>query len=143
MATRYIEAGDGVRIAVYEEGNAGGPTVVFVHGWPDSHVVWDGVAALLAADYRVIRYDNRGAGESSVPEPVSAYALARLADDFAAVADAVSPHAPVHHRCRSRSRPMRWTGSPTTSRPSSPRWLRMYRCTRSVTIGARRRCGRS
>ena len=96
METRYIEADDGVRIAVYEEGNAGGPTVVFVHGWPDSHVVWDGVAALLAGDYRVIRYDNRGAGESSVPEPVSAYALTRLADDFAAVAEAVCPDSPVH-----------------------------------------------
>jgi len=96
METRYIEADDGVRIAVYEEGNAGGPTVVFVHGWPDSHVVWDGVAALLVGDYRVIRYDNRGAGESSVPEPVSAYALTRLADDFAAVAEAVCPDSPVH-----------------------------------------------
>jgi len=96
MAARYIEADDGTQIAVYEEGNAAGPTVVLVHGWPDSHVVWDGVAALLAEDYRVIRYDNRGAGASSVPEAVSAYALTRLADDFAAVAASVSPDSPVH-----------------------------------------------
>ena len=96
MAPRYIDADDGTRIAVYEEGNAGGPTVVFVHGWPDSHAVWDGVADMLAHDYRIIRYDNRGAGASSVPEAVSAYALARLADDFAAVVDAVCPDSPVH-----------------------------------------------
>ena len=38
----------GVRIAVYEEGNREGPTVVLVHGWPDSHVLWDGVVPLLA-----------------------------------------------------------------------------------------------
>ena len=75
MASRFIEAPDGTRLAVYEEGNDGGPIVVFVHGWPDSHVVWDGVAELLAGDYRIIRYDNRGAGASSVPESVSAYAF--------------------------------------------------------------------
>lgn len=96
MAARYIDARDGTRIAVYEEGNPAGPTVVCVHGWPDSHVVWDGVVALLGEDYRVIRYDNRGAGASSVPAAVSAYALARLADDFADVVGALCPQAPVH-----------------------------------------------
>jgi len=96
METRYVHADDGTRLAVYEEGNPGGPTVVFVHGWPDSHVVWDGVAALLAGTFRIIRYDNRGAGGSSVPKPVSAYALARLADDFATVVDALCPDSPVH-----------------------------------------------
>jgi pimeloyl-ACP methyl ester carboxylesterase len=96
MGARYIETDDGTRLAVYEEGNAGGPTVILVHGWPDSHVVWDGVVALLANDYRIIRYDNRGAGGSSVPEPVSAYALARLAEDFATVADELCPDSPVH-----------------------------------------------
>jgi pimeloyl-ACP methyl ester carboxylesterase len=96
MADRFIEAPDGTRLAVYEEGNGGGPIVVFVHGWPDSHVVWDGVAELLAGDYRIIRYDNRGAGASSVPESVSAYALDRLADDFEAVITALAPDSPVH-----------------------------------------------
>ena len=96
MATRFIDARDGTRIAVYEEGNPAGPTVVFVHGWPDSHVVWDGVVALLGEDYRVIRYDNRGAGASSVPSAVSDYALARLADDFADVVGALCPQVPVH-----------------------------------------------
>lgn len=96
MATRHVDAPDGTRIAVYEEGNDGGPAVVFVHGWPDSHVVWDGVVALLADDHRIIRYDNRGAGASSVPEAVSAYSLGRLADDFAAVVAALCPGTPVH-----------------------------------------------
>ena len=96
MATRYVDAADGTRIAVYVEGNPDGPTVVLVHGWPDSHVLWDGVAASLAQRYRVIRYDNRGAGASDVPTPVAAYALARLADDFGAVTAALSPDSPVH-----------------------------------------------
>ena len=94
--TGFINADGGTRIAVYEEGNLGGPTVVFVHGWPDSHVVWDAVVALLAENYRIVRYDNRGAGASSVPDSVPAYALDRLADDFEAVVAALAPGARVH-----------------------------------------------
>ena len=93
---RFVDSGDGVRIAVYEEGNPDGPTVVLLHGWPDSHVLWDGVVPLLADRFRVIRYDNRGAGQSSVPKPVSAYSMARFSDDFAAVIDATAPGQPVH-----------------------------------------------
>lgn len=101
MATRYVESRDGTRIAVYEEGNPGGPVVVLVHGWPDSHVLWDGVVAGLAQRYRLIRYDNRGAGASEVPKSVAAYAIARLADDFDAVANAVSART---HGARGRPR---------------------------------------
>ncbi|MGV0835328.1 SDR family oxidoreductase [Mycolicibacterium thermoresistibile] len=86
----------GVRIAAYEEGNPDGPTVVLVHGWPDSHVVWDSVVPLLAERFRVIRYDNRGVGKTSAPRPVAEYTMARYADDFAAVIDALAPGQPVH-----------------------------------------------
>jgi NAD(P)-dependent dehydrogenase (short-subunit alcohol dehydrogenase family)/pimeloyl-ACP methyl ester carboxylesterase len=96
MPTRWIESHDCARLAVYEEGNPDGPTVVLVHGWPDSHVVWDGVVTLLADSHRIIRYDNRGAGASAVPGEVAAYAVSTLADDFEAVVCAVSPDAPVH-----------------------------------------------
>ena len=66
------------------------------HGWPDSHVVWDGVVPQLADRFRIVRFDNRGVGKSSVPKPVSAYTIAKMADDFAAVIAAVSPGEPVH-----------------------------------------------
>jgi pimeloyl-ACP methyl ester carboxylesterase len=59
-------------------------------------VVWDAVVSLLAENHRIVRYDNRGAGASSVPDSVSAYELERLADDFDAVVDALAPGAPVH-----------------------------------------------
>lgn len=66
------------------------------HGWPDSHVLWDGVVGELGDRYRIVRYDNRGAGASDVPKATSAYTMERFADDFSAVIDAVSPDAPVH-----------------------------------------------
>ncbi|CAM4094921.1 Putative oxidoreductase SadH [Mycobacterium basiliense] len=93
---RFVDSSGDVRIAVYAEGNPDGPTVVLVHGFPDSHVLWDGVVPLLAKRFRVIRYDNRGVGLSSAPKPVSAYTMARFADDFAAVIDQLSPGRPVH-----------------------------------------------
>ena len=96
MPTSHVVSSDGTRIAVFEEGNPDGPTVVMVHGWPDTHVLWDSVAEMLGESHRIVRYDNRGAGESEVPAAVEAYTLDRLADDFAAVAAAVSPGAPVH-----------------------------------------------
>lgn len=93
---RLVPSTDGVRLAVYESGNPDGPTIVAIHGYPDNHTVWDGVADLLGADYRVVTYDVRGAGESDKPGARSAYRLRQLVDDFAAVLDAVSPADPVH-----------------------------------------------
>src|SRR5271170_3074806 len=93
---QFVDGADGVRIAVYEEGNPEGPTVVLVHGFPDSHVLWDGVVPLLADRFRIIRYDNRGVGLSSAPKPVSAYSMDRFAADFAAVTSELSPGRPVH-----------------------------------------------
>ena len=58
--------------------------------------LWDGVVPLLAERFRIIRYDNRGVGLSSAPKPVSAYTMARFADDFAAVTGELSPGRPVH-----------------------------------------------
>ncbi len=94
-AQRYVSRGD-AQIAVYEQGNPHGPTVVLAHGWPDSHIVWDNVVPLLVDRFRVITYDNRGAGRSSAPDSYQAYSMARFADDFAAVIDEFSPNDPVH-----------------------------------------------
>ena len=96
MPTRFVQAHDGTRLAVYEDGIPDGPVIVMVHGWPDSHVLWDSVVAELRGDFRIIRYDARGAGASEVPGAASAYTVEILADDFDAVVAAVSPENPVH-----------------------------------------------
>lgn len=93
---RFVDSSDGTRIAVFELGDPDRPTLVMAHGWPDSHVLWDGVVAELGDRFRIVRYDNRGAGASDVPKPVAAYTMERFADDFSAVLDAVSPGDKVH-----------------------------------------------
>lgn len=87
---------DGVRLRVVVEGNPEGPTVVLVHGYPDDLQVWDGVVAHLQDDFRVVRYDVRGAGASSAPVGRDAYTLEELSLDLMAVLKNVSPDAPVH-----------------------------------------------
>jgi pimeloyl-ACP methyl ester carboxylesterase len=86
-ARRAISA-DGTQLAVYESGQASAPTVLAVHGFPDNHTVWDATADLLGVDYRVLRYDVRGAGASDRPSERSAYRMAHLLNDLIAVLDA-------------------------------------------------------
>ncbi|MFD1812333.1 alpha/beta fold hydrolase [Rhodococcus gannanensis] len=85
-----------VELAVYEEGNPDGPTLLLVHGWPDTHRLWNHVVPLLADRFRIVRYDTRGAGRSTSPTSVADYRLELLASDLLAVVDAVSPDEPVH-----------------------------------------------
>lgn len=93
---RRVDSSGGVQIAVYEDGNPDGPPIVLVHGWPDSHVLWDGVVPLLADRFRVLRYDNRGVGSSSAPKSTSEYRMSCYADDFAAVIGTLAPGEKVH-----------------------------------------------
>lgn len=93
---RVVTAGDGVRLAVFECGDLSAPTVLLVHGYPDTNRIWDDVCAVLAADHHVVRYDVRGAGRSGPPAELRGYRLDQLADDLFTVAGAVSPDQPVH-----------------------------------------------
>lgn len=86
----------GVKLAVRERGARENPTVVLVHGYPDSQAVWEPLAGLLAEDFHVVTYDVRGAGESSRPRRTKSYGMDDLAGDLRAVIDAVAPGRPVH-----------------------------------------------
>lgn len=87
----------GVELCVAELGDPEQPTVVLVHGYPDSKEVWSEVAVRLADRFHVVLYDVRGHGRSTAPRPLrGGFTLAKLTDDFLAVADAVSPDRPVH-----------------------------------------------
>ncbi|WP_432587509.1 SDR family oxidoreductase [Streptomyces sp. HD1123-B1] len=98
-AERTIRTG-GVELCVAELGDPARPTVVLLHGYPDSKEVWSEVATCLASGgsgFHVVLYDVRGCGRSTAPEPLrGGFTLEKLTDDFLAVADAVSPGRPVH-----------------------------------------------
>lgn len=87
----------GVELCVAELGDPERPTVVLVHGYPDSKEVWAEVAGRLSERFHVVLYDVRGHGRSSAPQPLrGGFTLEKLTDDFLAVVDAVSPDKPVH-----------------------------------------------
>jgi short-subunit dehydrogenase/pimeloyl-ACP methyl ester carboxylesterase len=96
-----IIASDGVTLAVhrYTEIDPQRPTILAIHGWPDNHHVWDGVARELGerypGRYNFVAYDVRGAGESTRPASRSGYRFEQLVSDVGAVIDSLDV-GPVH-----------------------------------------------
>lgn len=64
------------------------PAIVLSHPLGLDHGMWDAQAADLAAHFRVIRYDSRGHGASTVT--AGDYTVERLARDVLALADALA-----------------------------------------------------
>lgn len=98
MTMDWVEtpvSGAGVRLAAYE-GPDRGPPVLFVHGYPQTHAMWDAVASRLSDRFRCLAYDVRGAGRSDPGRRTADYALRMLRTDLAAVVDRLSPDVPVH-----------------------------------------------
>ena len=94
-ARTTVTASDGVTLAVhaYTEIDRQRPTVLAIHGYPDNHHVWDGVAGQLSENhngqYNFVAYDVRGAGESGRPDSRSGYRFPQLISDVAAVIDSL------------------------------------------------------
>jgi short-subunit dehydrogenase/pimeloyl-ACP methyl ester carboxylesterase len=95
-AVHRTVSSDGVELALSEAGDPARPTLVFIHGYPQTKEVWESVLAPLAGRYHVVAYDLRGFGSSSVPRGPAAYDYERLGDDLVAVAAAVAPGKRVH-----------------------------------------------
>lgn len=69
-----------------------GPTVVMLHGWPDTPALWDETVAGLRDGYCCVRFALPGFDLGQPPRPVSVDDMCAL---VGAVADAVSPNEPV------------------------------------------------
>ncbi|MBA3667147.1 MAG: alpha/beta fold hydrolase [Sphingomonas sp.] len=79
----------GVTMNVALAGADDAPPVILLHGFPESHRTWRGVAPLLADRFRLIMPDLRGFGASDRPQDVAAYATDTLVADIFALADAM------------------------------------------------------
>jgi non-heme chloroperoxidase len=82
----YVQTPDGTRLRLCDRGR-GDATFVLVHGWKQSHRLWDPTLAQLAARHRVVAFDLRGMGESDKPN--SAYDFDELAADLGFVVEAL------------------------------------------------------
>lgn len=78
---------------VIDEGAGGDATLVLVHGFPFDAESWRGDADLLSREMRVIAPSMRGFGGSDAPGDV--FTVETMADDVAAVLDALGVSGPV------------------------------------------------
>ena len=86
---RRVALRTGVTLNVALAGPPDGPPVILLHGFPESHRTWRGVAALLDDRFRLIMPDQRGFGASDAPQEVEAYKTDTLIDDVFALSDAL------------------------------------------------------
>lgn len=83
---------NGVSYHVVDRGR--GSVLLLVHGFPLDHSMWEAQLAALGGRYRVIAPDLRGFGRSGGPD-VAVLTMEQLADDLAALLDALSIRAPI------------------------------------------------
>ena len=76
---RMIDVGE-VSLNVACRGS--GPTVVFLHGFPEFHYSWDAVMDELATEFRLIAPDQRGYNISDKPEDIDSYTIPKLTQDI-------------------------------------------------------------
>ena len=94
LEAQYMTASDrfeeiaGARVRVREEGDAGKPAILLIHGFTYSLESWDVWAETLKNDYRVIRYDLLGHGLTG-PDAQRRYAPQERAAFIGDVMDAL------------------------------------------------------
>lgn len=86
---RKVALATGVTLNVALAGPADAPPVILLHGFPESHRTWRGLAPLLADQFRLVMPDQRGFACSDRPAEVDAYRTDLLVDDIFALAEAL------------------------------------------------------
>lgn len=78
----HVEA-NGIRIFYEMEGE--GPFLVTISGFTQHHLAWSSCLPILTKHFRVLSFDNRGAGQSDAPE--ESYSIELFAKDTVALLD--------------------------------------------------------
>ena len=87
---RRVPLKTGVTLNVALAGQAEAPPVILLHGFPESHRTWRGLAPLLEDSFRLVMPDQRGFAGSDRPAEVEAYRADVLVDDIFALAEALA-----------------------------------------------------
>ena len=87
MESKFVQAGP-VKLQYFEEGN-GPETLVLVHGYASSAALWRYTIQHLARErtgstdkYRIITFNNKGAGESGRADTEDGYTVEAFAEDL-------------------------------------------------------------
>jgi pimeloyl-ACP methyl ester carboxylesterase len=85
--TRYLDVGE---VQLHVACRGAGPTIVFLHGFPEFHYSWNKVMDELASEFRLVAPDQRGYNLSDKPEDVASYAIHNLVGDILTLLPMVS-----------------------------------------------------
>ena len=81
-------------VELYYEEHGRGVPVVLIHGLAGDCGAWKAQVEVMKKEFRVLAFDNRGAGRSSAPD--YPYTSRRFADDTVGLMDAVGIREPAH-----------------------------------------------
>ncbi|KAF6759656.1 Alpha/Beta hydrolase protein [Ephemerocybe angulata] len=97
ITEKYISSSDGTQIFAQAVGNPHLPSLVFVHGFALSALVWASIFrdTNLLRYFHMVAYDVRGFGQSGKPDKPESYASKFVADDYAAVTRAFNVTKPI------------------------------------------------
>ena len=87
---RRVSLSTGVTLNVALAGDRANLAVILLHGFPESHRTWRGIAPKLEDDFYLIMPDQRGFAASDRPQDVEAYRADALIDDIFALAHALA-----------------------------------------------------
>jgi 3-oxoadipate enol-lactonase len=80
-------------VVIFENGDTHNPAIVFVHGFPYDHQMWNKVIEGLSGDFYCVSYDIRGLG---VSEPGDGqFTLEMFVDDLMFVLDKLNLNKPI------------------------------------------------
>jgi haloacetate dehalogenase len=85
FAAAEIDTGE---TTIFVRSSGRGPAILLLHGFPQTHLMWRGVAPLLARNFTVVCADLRGYGRSGCPASTpdhAPYAKRAMANDMVSV----------------------------------------------------------
>jgi len=80
-------------LAIFTDGNKNNKPIVFVHGFPFNHFMWDEQVKELSKDYYCVRYDIRGLGAS--PAGDGQFTIESFVDDLEMIVDEMNLSKPI------------------------------------------------
>ena len=88
---------NGIKIEYKVDGKEGAPYVTFITGIANDFTLWDDQAAVFGKDYRILRYDLRGHGDTQATE--GDYTIELLLRDLVGLLNELAKKIPnAHHR---------------------------------------------
>ncbi len=80
-------------LSVYTQGDSTHQAVIFLHGFPYDHTLWNPLVRVLSKEYYCVTYDIRGLGASSIQD--GQYTIDSFVDDLESIMNALKLKQPI------------------------------------------------